>query len=68
MASTWDQLQEEGRVKGVRQALLRQLGKKFGNVPEATRERVGNSTTADLERWLDQVLTAPTLDEVFAPA
>ncbi len=65
MASTWDQLQEEGRVKGVRQALLRQLGKKFGNVPEATRERVANATTADLERWLDQVLTARTLDEVF---
>ncbi|HZU96898.1 MAG TPA: Rpn family recombination-promoting nuclease/putative transposase [Planctomycetota bacterium] len=72
MASTWDQLQEEGRVKGhlagLRQALLRQLGKKFGNVPEATRQRVGNATTADIERWLDQVLTATTLDEVFAHA
>jgi len=73
-----DQLREEGRrdgiakgqlegiVKGQRQTLLKQLQRKFGHVPEPITARVAAASSDDLDRWLDRILTAPTLDDVFA--
>lgn len=73
-----DQLREEGRrdgiakgqlegiAKGQRQTLLKQLQRKFGHVPEPIAARVASASSDDLDRWLDRILTAPTLDDVFA--
>ncbi|UQA61707.1 Rpn family recombination-promoting nuclease/putative transposase [Polyangium aurulentum] len=73
-----DQLREEGRkdgiakgqlegvAKGQRQTLLKLLQRKFGPLPEPITARVNAAGTDDLDRWLDLILTAPTLDDVFA--
>lgn len=45
---------------------LRQLTKRFGSLPATIVDRVCTGTSADLDRWADAVLTAPTLDAVFA--
>ena len=65
MATIAEQLIEKGEKKGLRGALLRQLQRRFGPLPAPVRERVEQAPPADLERWLDQVLTASTLTEVL---
>jgi predicted transposase YdaD len=53
---------QEGGQEAARQILLRQLGIRFGNLPQATRQQVAACTDLDqLHHWTDQVLTAPDL-------
>jgi len=61
-----EKLQEEGRRKGQREMLLRLLQRKFGLFPEHITARVNAASQDDLDRWFDLILTAPTLDDVFA--
>ena len=56
----------KGEAKGRAEALLRQLEKRFGALPAGTAERVRASTIAELDRWLDRVLDARALADVFA--
>ena len=56
---------KEGIEEGQRATLLRQLEHRFGALPAGARERIAQARRAELERWLDGVLTAPTLDAVF---
>jgi len=56
----------EGQTQGLAQALLRQLGRRFGSLPAAIEARVRAATPAAVEGWLDRVLDARTLDDVFA--
>ena len=56
----------EGEAMGRAETLLRQLEKRFGALPAGTAERVRASTIADLDRWLDRVLDARALADVFA--
>lgn len=60
---------EEGLELGLKQgeliALERQLTRRFGSIPEAVQARLRAATTEELERWLDQVLDAATLEDVF---
>ncbi len=65
MATIAEQLIEKGEKKGLRGAVLRQLQRRFGPLPAPVRERVEQASQGDLERWLDQVLTASTLAEVL---
>jgi hypothetical protein len=58
--------QRQGRKQGEAMALLRLLGRRFGALPEAVTARVTLASTAEIERWLDRVLDASSLDEVFA--
>ena len=46
-------------------ALLRQMKKKFGNVPKATEERIEKADSETLLEWSDKVLDAETIDDVF---
>lgn len=55
------------RAEGKADVLLKQLALRFGVLPEATRARVERATLAQLDAWVERVLTAATLDEVFAP-
>lgn len=56
----------EQALKRQRALLLRQLGQRFGAVPEAIAERVTRASADDLDRWGDRLLDAASLDELFA--
>ena len=55
----------QGRAEGEAQIVLRQLTRKFGELPAHVTERVRNGTSEQLEQWADRLLTASQLDEVF---
>ena len=60
---------EKGMEKGLerqRALLLRQIGRRFGLLPEAITERVAHATADELERWGDRFLDVASLDELFA--
>lgn len=57
----------EGEAHGRAALLLRQLGLRFGALPEAIRARVEGAKPEQIESWGERVLTAGTLDEIFAP-
>jgi hypothetical protein len=56
---------EEGREEGERILLLRQLRKRFGELPAIAIARVESAEVALLEQWGDRVLSATTLAEVL---
>lgn len=37
----------------------------IGPIPEATKERVARADPGVRDRWLDRVLSAPTIEAVF---
>ena len=57
---------EEGRAEGRAGIVLRLLELRFGDVPDAVRERVRGASAAELEAWAEAVLVAASLDEVLA--
>ncbi len=68
-----EELKEEGKKEGMsegmlrarRQTLIRQLGKRFGHVPEEISRAIEAMRDAgELDRWLDNVVTAETLSDV----
>jgi len=74
LLSAADKLHERGRKEGVKEgerqgqqrALLRQLSARFGALSETVTARIQASDVAELDRWTDRVLTAGSLDELFA--
>src|SRR5262249_17592417 len=58
-------LRDEGERKGERRLLLRQLRRRFGELPSATVARVEAAEPEGLEAWGEQFATAQSLDEVF---
>jgi hypothetical protein len=65
-----EQGREEGLERGRREALtsmlLAQLQLKFGSVPGDVEARLRQASLDELTRWGTRVLTAATLDDVFA--
>ena len=60
-----DELKEEGALKKSRETLLRQLKRRLGNVPAAVRATIrATDDPEQLDEWLDDVVTAATLDDV----
>jgi hypothetical protein len=57
----------EGRAEGQRTVLLRLLAARFGELPGKVRQQLLRCTPAELEQWTERILTARTLEEVFAP-
>jgi hypothetical protein len=55
-----------GEIKGERKLLLRQLVRKFGELPYAVRQRVEEADEARLSLWAERILSAETLDDVLA--
>jgi len=66
MRMTWaEQLQNEGHERGVRQTLLRQLGVRFGPLPEDVKRRVEEIHSVErLNQIADQILVAHSLEEM----
>lgn len=64
-----EQLRQEGRQEGIVQGeaklLLKQLRRKFGELPTSVEQRLMAASTAEIERCGELVLTAKTLDEVL---
>ena len=60
-----EQGMQQGRVEGERALLERQLRRRFGLLSPKVTERLGQASAADLETWAENVLDAPTLDDVF---
>ncbi|QQP89171.1 DUF4351 domain-containing protein [Skermanella sp. TT6] len=55
----------KGEDRGKAEVLLRQLGQRFGAVPEEVAQRVRAASMDDLDRWAETIFDAPTLDAVF---
>jgi len=64
--STAQQLRNEGKAEANASTLLRQITKRFGDPDASVVERVQKATRATLDRWLDRILDARSLDELFA--
>ncbi|MEM7151746.1 MAG: Rpn family recombination-promoting nuclease/putative transposase [Myxococcota bacterium] len=66
----FDELRAEGeargRIEGEARTLLRLLELKFGPPTRATQQRLEGAGVEQLDRWVERVLTAATLEEVFA--
>ena len=58
--------QLEGRAAGNAEMLLRMLTLKFGPQPASVAERLASASQAELLRWAERVLSAETLERVFA--
>ncbi len=56
---------EQGARLGEAHTLLRQLRLKFGDLSPDTETRVRSASEADLHRWVERILTAESLDDVF---
>lgn len=54
-----------GIEKGLRASLTLQLTKRFGVLPDWASERVAHASTAQLESYLDSILTAASLEETL---
>jgi len=61
-----EQGRSEGRSEGKRQTLLRLLAIKFGELPPEPVSRIATASEADLDLWLERLLSANALDSVFA--
>jgi hypothetical protein len=60
-----DELEEKGAIKKSRETLLRQLKRRFGNVPAAVSATIrATHDPEQLDEWLDQVVTVKTLDDI----
>ncbi len=72
MTSFAERFEQEGIQKGMQQGLqqgearvlIRQLTRRFGELPEALRRRIEEADTETLLEWSERVLTAQSLDEV----
>jgi len=56
----------QGRAEGDRATLRRLLAQRFGELPGEVVERIEQAESDDLERWLDRVIPAATLADVFS--
>ncbi len=61
-----EQLRAEGRAEERAAILTKQLDLKFGPIAPEMQARISAAEMADVERWLERVLTADTLDAVLA--
>jgi hypothetical protein len=60
-----EQGMQQGKRQGAAHALERLLTRRFGTLPEWVSERLDAASDEKLDAWLDAVLTADSLDEVF---
>lgn len=55
----------QGRLHGEAAVLMRMLSKRFGPLPDTIVRRIEAADTPMIERWVDRVLDARALGEVF---
>jgi hypothetical protein len=57
---------EEGELIALRSTLVRPLDRRFGKVTASVRARVEQASLDEAERWIDRVLDARTIQDIFA--
>lgn len=69
LAQQWQEGNEQGIGQGVQQGestlLCRLLTRRFGALPAALQQRIGQATPTQIEAWFDSAIDAPSLHEVF---
>ena len=65
--SALDLLLERGETKGLRTLLADQLRQRFADAGDEIDAQLAGADAGQLQRWGRSVLTATTLDDVFAP-
>ena len=60
-----DAARNEGEQKGKAELLVRQLSRRFGQLPKWAETRVNKAKSEQLGKWADAVLDASTLTEVI---
>ncbi len=55
-----------GETRGEAKTLLKLLSLKFGTVPDWAEERINSADKKLLDHWVERVLVADTLDNLFA--
>jgi predicted transposase YdaD len=55
----------QGRIEGEAALLLRQMGRRFGPLPEATRQRIALADAETLLIWGERLMEARSLEEVW---
>lgn len=56
---------QEGRQEALRRTMQRLIAKRFGALKPVTIQRIQSSTPEQLEIWLENIVDAKTLDQVF---
>lgn len=54
------------KAEGKGELIARLLTLKFGSLSAEQAERIRSACLYDLDRWAERILTAGTIDEVFA--
>lgn len=66
-AEGWAEGENRGRAEGWAEVLLRQLGRRCGPVSLEIESRVRAADGTQLDEWMDRLMNARTLAEVFDP-
>lgn len=64
-ASLLKDAKEEGQFEATISMLNRQLTKKFDDLPSWVDTKLQQASLLELEQWIDNILFAQTLDDVF---
>ena len=56
---------QEGKQEGEMLILQRLLAKRFGPIPADTVSLISNASVEEIERWVDRVLDAKQLSDIF---
>lgn len=57
---------KEGIEEGEKKLLVKQLDRKFGELSAEVRERIEGASSEQVDLWGERVLTAQSIDQVFA--
>ena len=58
--------EQRGKIEGEAKTLLKQLNLKFGVLPDWVEQRVNSANGEQLDIWIERVLTAHSIEEMFS--
>ena len=58
---------KEGKKEGEALVLQRLLSRRFGPLPPEVLARIASASEEDINQWVDRILDAGCLEEVFRP-
>ncbi len=59
--------QKEGKKEGEALVLQRLLSRRFGPLPPEVLGRIASASEEDINQWVDRILDAACLEDVFRP-
>ena len=61
-----EKLRQQGLAKGLVRVVSKQLQLRFGPLPASAQERIDQADMAELDLFIERVLSASSLDEVLS--